>query len=298
MNQPRKSKINQAPPPQRAPARAPVRARHTIDYRRDKARALTSDELGAMDEVARRDPELSSLLREADRKAARLYAAKPAHNPTAAAKSHGHTIQVHEEESDGSENEGVEAEEVYLEEEDEAALEAGNGDDDDGHELMDRGQLGEEEYAAETEDQGETEEWQEEEEDMEHEHTLARNGRHLDDRAKPERNGTHQAREERNAHCPPRRAPSRTPSYGQGCGDDGDETECGSIQDEDEQSVCSEEQEEFPTDPNIIEELSKFQSTFRGIEKRFRLINKIGEGRLAHRYALHRLTEYICILIT
>ena len=281
MNQPRKSKLNQAPPPppQRAPARTPVRARQTIDYRRDEGRALTSDELGAMDEVARRDPELSSLLKEADRKSARLQAARSSHNPTAAIKPRGYTIQAHEEESDGSENEGVE---VYLEAENGAALEAGkddddddddgdgdnDDDDDDGYELMDRDQPGEEEeYAAETGDQDETEELQEEEEDMEHEHAFARNGRHHDGRS------SHQARDERNAHRFARRAPSRAPSYG-------DETECGSIQGEDEESVCSEEQEEFPTDPNIIEELAKFQSTFRGIEKRFRLINKIGEGRL------------------
>lgn len=61
-----------------------------------------------------------------------------------------------------------------------------------------------------------------------------------------------------------------------------DHTEGGSTQDEDAESVFSdypdEEEEEYPTDPNVIEEIAKFQATFRGIEKKFRLINKIGEG--------------------
>jgi hypothetical protein len=69
---------------------------------------------------------------------------------------------------------------------------------------------------------------------------------------------------------------AQAPSSEQASDDDQTEGE----EDEDEESVYSDaaEEEEYPTDPLVIEELEKFQTTFRGIEKRFRLINKIGEG--------------------
>ena len=66
-----------------------------------------------------------------------------------------------------------------------------------------------------------------------------------------------------------------------------DETESGATQDEAEAedeaiSTCSddldEEDEQPPSDPNVIEEITQFQATFQGIGNRFRLINKIGEG--------------------
>ncbi|KAF8543050.1 kinase-like domain-containing protein [Trichophaea hybrida] len=100
------------------------------------------------------------------------------------------------------------------------------------------------------------------------------------------RNGipqTTQGSKTRRLHRRP--VPSRTPSYEQVSEDD--QTEGGSTEDEDERSVYSdfaEEKEELPTDPYIIEEIAKFQATFRGIEKRFRLINKIGEGTFSSVY--------------
>jgi hypothetical protein len=73
----------------------------------------------------------------------------------------------------------------------------------------------------------------------------------------------------------------RTPNYPQLS----DEIESGATQDEAEDeatSTCSddldEEDEQPPSDPNVIEEITQFQATFQGIGNRFRLINKIGEG--------------------
>jgi hypothetical protein len=66
-----------------------------------------------------------------------------------------------------------------------------------------------------------------------------------------------------------RRVLSRSPSYEQASEDD--QTE------EDEGSIFSDDEEE-PTDPDVIDEIARFQETFQGISTRFRLINKIGEG--------------------
>lgn len=49
---------------------------------------------------------------------------------------------------------------------------------------------------------------------------------------------------------------------------------------EDEEDEEEEDDEEKATDPDVIEEIRQFQEVFVGIEKRFRLINKIGEGTL------------------
>ncbi|KAA8898814.1 kinase-like domain-containing protein [Sphaerosporella brunnea] len=98
-----------------------------------------------------------------------------------------------------------------------------------------------------------------------------------------------------------RPAPSRTSSYEQEQEIYEDQTEDGSDQEEGEGSVYSdapaeeedeeeeeeeeeEKEEDYPTDPLVIEELEKFQATFRGFEKRFRLINKIGEGTFSSVY--------------
>jgi len=79
---------------------------------------------------------------------------------------------------------------------------------------------------------------------------------------------------------------SRTPNYPQLSGFY-DETESGATQDEAEaedeatstySDDLDEEDEQLPSDPNVIEEIIQFQATFQGIGNRFRLINKIGEG--------------------
>lgn len=48
-------------------------------------------------------------------------------------------------------------------------------------------------------------------------------------------------------------------------------------------------------DPSVREDMGKLESTFRGISKRFRLINRIGEGKLPRIFAKQndvKLTEF------
>ena len=51
------------------------------------------------------------------------------------------------------------------------------------------------------------------------------------------------------------------------------------VPDEDYESDYSEESEE-DVDAGVQEDMDKFQATFKGIKERFRLINRIGEGKL------------------
>jgi cell division control protein 7 len=51
---------------------------------------------------------------------------------------------------------------------------------------------------------------------------------------------------------------------------------------EEEYSDISDEDE--VADPALQEDMIKFQETFKGINERFRLIGRIGEGRLIHIY--------------
>ncbi|KAL7276464.1 Cell division control protein 7 [Rhizina undulata] len=57
-----------------------------------------------------------------------------------------------------------------------------------------------------------------------------------------------------------------------------------------DESVVSEDEEE-PIEPAVLEEMERFLGTFQGIEKRFRLINKIGEGTFSSVYKAEDL-EY------
>lgn len=50
-------------------------------------------------------------------------------------------------------------------------------------------------------------------------------------------------------------------------------------QDEDEYSEASDESDDT-VDPLVQEDIDKFQLSFKGIQDRFRLINRIGEGNL------------------
>lgn len=50
------------------------------------------------------------------------------------------------------------------------------------------------------------------------------------------------------------------------------------IEDQYYESDYSEESEE-EIDPAVQEDMDKFQATFKGIKERFRLINRIGEGK-------------------
>ena len=51
---------------------------------------------------------------------------------------------------------------------------------------------------------------------------------------------------------------------------------------EEEYSDTSDEDE--VVDPVVQEDMAKFQETFKGINERFRLIGRIGEGRVLHIY--------------
>ncbi|KAI5790369.1 kinase-like domain-containing protein [Pyronema domesticum] len=80
-------------------------------------------------------------------------------------------------------------------------------------------------------------------------------------------------------------------SYEQVSEYDQSDNEAGLSQDEDDESDYSEEDEGAATDPYVIEEMEKFQATFKNIDKRFRLINKIGEGTFSSVYKAEDL-EY------
>jgi len=57
-------------------------------------------------------------------------------------------------------------------------------------------------------------------------------------------------------------------------------------QDDDGNSDMSEESQEN-IDPTVLEDMEKFNSSFQGINRRFRLINRIGEGMLKCRRGRH-----------
>jgi cell division control protein 7 len=48
----------------------------------------------------------------------------------------------------------------------------------------------------------------------------------------------------------------------------------------DEDAECSEEELE----ESVAEDMARFEDTFKGISDRYRLINRIGEGRTIHQY--------------
>ena len=59
--------------------------------------------------------------------------------------------------------------------------------------------------------------------------------------------------------------------------------------DEDDQEEDSAEDSDYSDDnidPAIQEDMLRFQETFTGIKDRFRLINRIGEGKLIHYYLI------------
>jgi len=242
-----------------------------------------------MEEMARRDPELASLVANK-----RPYAHATPRKPMISSAAGTRVSNSQPEEADHSEEDGgeqgeeeekgdrgeegeEEGEEEEAEEEAEEAEEyEEEADNNTAYEEMDRDQEDQdEEDPAETEDlrEGEIEEERPVAKDDHH----SNNHIHVD---KLSRSGMPQTTQGSKApRLRQRPATSRTPSYEQVSEDD--QTEGGSTEDEDGRSVYSdfaEEKEELPTDPYIIEELEKFQATFRGIEKRFRLINKIGEG--------------------
>jgi hypothetical protein len=221
-------------------------------------------------EIAMRDPDLASLIARANSRR---------QDPSFV---HSFNVSKHAMHSVTEEDTSSEGEE---EDEEDASIERGTAPTEDeggGRTVITFPEGVEDDHGYDEEDDpAETEELQDETEDMAEpeDHEQARS------RVAPQHNGRNGKYEESRAATERSRGrpvPSRTPSYEQASDDD--QTEGGSTQDEDEESVYSdapeEEEEEFPTDPLVIEELEKFQATFRGIEKRFRLINKIGEGAL------------------
>ena len=60
--------------------------------------------------------------------------------------------------------------------------------------------------------------------------------------------------------------------------DDQDTAEEEEVQEGEEYYDESSDEGEGPVDPIVQEDMDKFLATFKGIEQRFRLINRIGEG--------------------
>jgi cell division control protein 7 len=75
-----------------------------------------------------------------------------------------------------------------------------------------------------------------------------------------------------------------------GAREEGDES-C----EESEASGESDEEEEI--DQSVLEEMENFATTFRGIDKRYRLINRIGEGEPAQMFS-HANLHFTCLLLT
>lgn len=55
----------------------------------------------------------------------------------------------------------------------------------------------------------------------------------------------------------------------------------------------SSDEEEGPVDPMVQEDMDKFLTTFKGIERRFRLINRIGEGTMFLHFTQAEYFTYI-----
>ncbi len=60
------------------------------------------------------------------------------------------------------------------------------------------------------------------------------------------------------------------------------------LEEEDAQHSDFSDDSEEAVDPSVMEDMEKFQETFKGIKARFRLINRIGEGN-------SRVTKVFCI---
>lgn len=60
---------------------------------------------------------------------------------------------------------------------------------------------------------------------------------------------------------------------------------------QDEGSDTSEDSQDI--EPAVLEDMEKFRDTFKGISKRFRLINRIGEGKL--NYDIQFARVLICL---
>jgi cell division control protein 7 len=58
--------------------------------------------------------------------------------------------------------------------------------------------------------------------------------------------------------------------------------------DDDAQHSDFSDESDMVIDPSVLEDMEKFQDTFKGIKERFRLINRIGEG-------ISRVTKPFCI---
>lgn len=59
-------------------------------------------------------------------------------------------------------------------------------------------------------------------------------------------------------------------------------------EDDDAQQSDFSDESDMIVDPSVLEDMEKFQDTFKGIKDRFRLINRIGEGN-------SRVTKPFCI---